>query len=126
MRDHLFSYGRIDLALDTFPYNGTTTTCEAMWMGVPVITVRGESHMGRVGESLLSNVGLAELIAGSLDEYIELAVRLANDRPRLAELRRSMRQRMRASPLMDGPSLARRIETAYRVMWRAWTTSMSD
>jgi len=120
---HLQSYERLDLALDTFPYNGTTTTCEAMWMGVPVVTVRGDNHAGRVGASLLTNVGLPDLIAANVDQYIELAVKLSNERERLAELRRTMRDRMRASPLMDGVAMAKRLESAYRTMWRQWCGS---
>jgi protein O-GlcNAc transferase len=108
------------LALDTFPYNGTTTTCEAMWMGVPVVSVAGDSHAGRVGTSLLNNVALAELLAGDVAAYIALAIELANDADRLVELRGTMRERLRRSPIMDGAAIAQRIESAYRRMWQAW------
>ena len=118
--DHLASYGRVDIALDTFPYHGTTTTCEALWMGVPVITLRGETHASRVGASLLRSVGLPELIAGDPAQYLRIARDLAADVPRLATLRASLRERMAASPLMDAPRLTRHIERAYREMWRAW------
>jgi predicted O-linked N-acetylglucosamine transferase (SPINDLY family) len=117
---HLNTYNRMDIALDTFPYHGTTTTCEALWMGVPVVTLAGSTHISRVGVSLLSSVGLPELIAQSAEEYLSIATGLAKDLPRLAELRRTLRQRMRASPLMDGRRFARDIEAAYRQMWRNW------
>jgi predicted O-linked N-acetylglucosamine transferase (SPINDLY family) len=118
--DHVALYRRMDIALDTFPYHGTTTTCEALWMGVPVVTLAGPSHVSRVGVSLLNNVDLAELVAHSDEEYIEIARNLATDLPRLAELRATLRSRMEASPLMDAPRLARNIEAEYRQMWRTW------
>ncbi len=118
--DHLESYARVDIALDTFPYNGTTTTCEALWMGVPVVTLAGETHAGRVGVSLLSAAGLSELIAGTEQTYIELATRLANDPQKLAHLRAGLRARMASSPLCNGPRFTREAEDAYRAMWRHW------
>lgn len=120
VNSHLELYGRIDIALDPFPYNGTTTTCEALWMGVPVITLAGGTHAGRVGVSLLSQVGLAEFIALDEQAYVALAVELAGDPGRLARLRMSMRQRMKDSSLCDGASFAREVESAYRSMWRKW------
>ncbi len=117
---HIASYQKIDIALDTFPYHGTTTTCEALWAGVPVVSLAGTRHVSRVGVSLLSNVGLPDLVAHSVDEYMQIAVKLANDLPRLANLRSTLRQRMEASPLMDAPRFARNIEAAYRQMWRTW------
>jgi len=119
-RRHLELYHRVNVALDTHPYHGTTTTCEALWMGVPVVSVAGQTHVSRVGVSLLNSVGLPELIAHSADEYVSIAAGLANDWPRLAELRRTLRSRMRTSPLMDAPRFARDIEAAYRQMWRNW------
>ncbi len=121
--EHLACYGRVDIALDTFPYHGTTTTCEALWMGVPVITLAGKTHCSRVGVSLLTHVGLPELIATSENHYLQLAAALAADLPRLTHLRRTLRERMRNSPLMDAPRFARSIEAAYREMWREWCAS---
>jgi predicted O-linked N-acetylglucosamine transferase (SPINDLY family) len=121
--DHLAQYGQIDIALDTYPYHGTTTTCEAMWMGVPVVTQAGNTHVSRVGVSLLSNVGLAELIAETSEQYKQIALGLAADLPRLAELRASQRRRMQDSPLMDADRFARDMEKAYRTMWRTWCAS---
>jgi predicted O-linked N-acetylglucosamine transferase (SPINDLY family) len=118
--DHLASYRQIDIALDTLPYHGTTTTCEALWMGVPVITLAGETHVSRVGVSLLTNVGATELIAHSEEQYIQIATDLARDAQRLSNLRSTLRQRMEHSTLMDAPRFARNIEAAYRQMWRAW------
>jgi predicted O-linked N-acetylglucosamine transferase (SPINDLY family) len=117
---HLATYGRVDIALDTFPYHGTTTTCEALWMGVPVVTLLGRTHVARVGVSLLSNLGHPEWLAPSPHEYVNLAVDLAQDPSRLAALRSTLRKRMEASPLTDSPRFARDIEAVYRDMWRAW------
>lgn len=114
--DHLSLYHRVDIALDPFPYAGTTTTCEAMWMGVPVVTMAGRSHAGRVGLSLLSAVGLAELAASGIDSYVALAIDLASDVERMALLRRTMRERVLASVLCDGRSFADRFESAVRAM----------
>ncbi len=117
---HLAVYGEVDIALDAFPYAGTTTTCEALWMGVPVITLVGRTHASRVGLSLLSAVGLAELAKASLPEYVAAAVSLAGEPDRLGELRAGLRERMGASPLTDGRRFVRRLEEAYRAMWRRW------
>ena len=120
LSDHLSSYHRLDIALDPLPYHGTTTTCEALWMGMPVVSLAGKTHASRVGVSLLNNVGLPELVAVSEEHYIQLAVNLASDLPRLAELRSTLRSRMKESPLMDAPRFARGVEAAYREMWRTW------
>lgn len=119
-RDHLALYGSVDVALDTFPYHGTTTTCEALWMGVPVVTLAGRAHAGRVGVSLLGAVGLPEFVATTPAEYARLASVLVADRGRLDDLRTTLRERLRTSPLCDAPSHARALEGAYRAMWRAW------
>ena len=113
-------YHSIDIALDTFPYGGGTTTCDTLWMGVPVVSLAGKTAVGRAGLSILSNVGLPELVANTPEEYVHLAIRLANDLPRLKDLRSTLRQRMQASPLMDAPRFARNVEAAYRQMWRNW------
>lgn len=117
---HLELYNRVDIALDPFPYNGTTTTCEALWMGVPVVTLRGDRHSSRVGASLLTQVDMTGWISDSTDEYLEIAIALAANRQRLNELRRSLRHHLAASPLCDHSSFARKIEAAYRAMWRHW------
>ncbi|MGB8169477.1 MAG: tetratricopeptide repeat protein [Chthoniobacteraceae bacterium] len=123
---HLALYHRFDIALDTYPYHGTTTTCEALWMGVPVVTLAGQTHASRVGASLLSSVGLAECVAASDEEYLQIAVSLANDLPRLAALRSTLRPRMEASPLMDAPRFVREMESVFRDTWRSWCAHQSS
>lgn len=119
-RDHVMVYADIDVALDTTPYNGTTTTLEALSMGVPVVSVVGEAHMARMGLSLLTHAGFAEWVAQSAEEYVEIATDLASDIDRVAKLRAELRSRLLASPLGDAPRFARDLESAYRQMWRAW------
>ncbi|MBI4662156.1 MAG: tetratricopeptide repeat protein [Verrucomicrobia bacterium] len=114
------TYQSIDIGLDPFPFPGGTTTCDALWMGVPVISLAGPTSLSRGGLSVLTNAGLSELIAHSVDEYVERAVGLAQDLPRLSVLRASLRERLRSSPLMDAPRFARDLENAYRVMWHRW------
>jgi len=118
--EHFEMYNSIDIGLDTFPYNGTTTTCEAMWMGVPVITLAGEAHVSRVGVSLLSNIGLAELIAESTEGYVKKAVQLANDPDRLQYLRSNLQPIIAQSSLLDARGFTRSLEKAYRKMWHRW------
>ena len=108
------------MGLDTFPYNGHTTSLDSMWMGVPVVTLIGKTAVGRAGFSQLSNIGLTELAAGDEKSFVRIASELASNLPRLATLRSQLRQRMQSSPLMDAPRFARDIEAAYRVMWRRW------
>jgi predicted O-linked N-acetylglucosamine transferase (SPINDLY family) len=120
LSEYFKRYEQIDIGLDPFPCNGGTTTCDALWMGVPVVTLAGRTAVGRGGVSVLRNVGLPELIAKTPEQYVQIAAALANDLPRLAELRRTLRARMQASPLMDAPRFARNIEAAYRQMWRDW------
>lgn len=117
---HLATYARVDITLDTFPYHGTTTTCESLWMGVPVVTLAGETHVSRVGVSLLHHLGHAEWIAGNPDEYVKIAAALANDIPRLTKIRSSLREKIQTSPLMDAVGFSREIESAYRKMWHDW------
>ena len=111
---HLQLYDRLDIALDTFPYNGTTTTCEALWMGVPLITFAGNRHAARVGVSLLTHGNCPEWIATDIEDYIALAVRVAADPKQLAEIRRGLRTRLKASPLCDATRMARQLELIYR------------
>jgi len=119
-RDYLAVYHRIDLGLDSCPYNGHTTSLDSFWMGVPVVTLVGPSGISRAGWCQLSNLGLAELAGQTPEQFVQIAVNLANDLPRLQHLRATLRQRMEASPLMDAPRFAGNIETAYRQMWRKW------
>ncbi len=114
---HLALYNQIDIALDTFPYHGTKTTCDALWMGVPVITLAGPTHPSRVAVTLLTNVGLPQLIANSKEEYASIAANLSQDLPALAQIRADLRERMRISPLCDGKTFAANVEAQYRQMW---------
>lgn len=113
-------YGALDISLDSSPYNGHTSSLDSFWMGVPVVTLVGETVVGRAGWSQLSNLGLTELAAKEPDEFVRVAAELAKDLPRLNELRRTLRTRMRESPLMDAVGFTRGIEAAYRSMWEQW------
>jgi predicted O-linked N-acetylglucosamine transferase (SPINDLY family) len=117
------SYAKMDLMLDSFPYHGTTTTCESLYMGVPVVTMMGRVCAARVSGSILANIGLGDLVAQSPEEYASIAAGLARDPARLASIRSGLRARMLASPVCDGPGFARRMEAALRAMWRAWCAS---
>lgn len=108
--EHLAQYHRIDIALDTFPYNGTTTTCESLWMGVPVVTLAGTRHAARTGVSILTACGLGGLIAETGEGYVSIAHELARDGGKLRELREGLRRRMQAAPLMDGAGVTRELE----------------
>ncbi|MFQ5508253.1 MAG: tetratricopeptide repeat protein [Leptospirillia bacterium] len=119
-REFLDTYNTIDISLDTFPYAGHTTSCEALWMGVPIVTLNGEHFHQRVGASLLTTLGLTDLIADTQDQFVGIAVGLATDPARLAEMRAGMRKRMQDSPLLDGEGFTRKLEAAYRDMWRDW------
>ena len=118
--DHLRSYNNIDLALDTFPYAGTTTTCEALCMGVPVVTLAGESHVSRVGFSILKRLGLETFVAHSLEEYVAKALSFAQQLDALSTIRSSLRPLLFASTLCQPDAFARQLEGAYRSMWRRW------
>ncbi len=117
---HLAAYGQVDLALDPFPYNGTITTCDALWMGVPVLTMPGDRHAARVGASLLRAAGLTPFIADGPDDYVARAVAIAGDRTRLALVRSSMRERLKGSILCDGRRFVADLEAVYRRLWRRW------
>jgi len=119
-RDHLALYGRVDIALDTFPYNGTTTTCEALWMGVPVVTLAGSAHRSRVGASLLHALGLDGLVAHDSGAFVELARALALDQARLKGLRETLRESMAAAPLTDGAGFTRALEETLTRAWGRW------
>lgn len=117
---HLACYAQVDIALDTFPYNGATTTLEALWMGVPVISLIGERAASRYGLAFLSAVGLSELAVSDSARFVDLAVALARDRERLSELRDSLRGTLGSSLLCNAVDFARTVETAYRKMWQRW------
>jgi len=112
-----------DMTLDPFPFNGGTTTCHSLWMGAPVITLAGDRHASRMGLSMMTAIGLPEFIAHTPEEYVQIGVRMANDLPRLREIRRGMRERLAASPLLDGATYTRNLEAAYRQVWRKWCES---
>jgi len=118
--DYLKSYHRVDIALDTYPFNGGTTTCEALWMGIPVVTLVGERQVARLGLSILSTIGLTDLIAYTSQEYVNKCVKLANDLEYLQHFRREVRDQMQQSPLMNAAAFTRDLETAYRHMWEQW------
>jgi predicted O-linked N-acetylglucosamine transferase (SPINDLY family) len=122
--EYLAAHGSIDIGLDTFPYNGHTTSLDALWMGVPVVTLVGETVVGRAGLCQAMNLGLPELVATTADEYIGIAAGLAADLGRLAALRVGLRARLEASPLMDGPRFAKAVEAAYRAVWREWCSGL--
>ena len=111
--DHLGLYHEVDVALDPFPYNGTTTTCEALWMGVPVVTLAGQTHAARVGASLMTHVGLPDWIASTHDDYLRIAEAAALDVPRRSALRADLRERMRGSPLCDALRFTRDLESTF-------------
>ena len=117
---YLATYRSIDVCLDTFPYNGHTTSLDALWMGVPVVTLVGSTVVGRAGLCQAMNLGLPELVARTPDEYVKIAVDLSRDRARLRDLRAGLRARMEGSPLMDAPRFARNLEAAYRSAWHRW------
>ena len=118
--DYLAAYNRVDIALDPFPYNGGTTSGEALWMGVPVLTLAGSSFLSRQGVGLLTNAGLPDWIATDPDDYVARAVAHAADVRRLAALRAGLRQQVMASPLFDAPRFAHHFEAALRGMWQRW------
>jgi predicted O-linked N-acetylglucosamine transferase (SPINDLY family) len=123
---HLKTYYQVDIGLDTYPYNGATTTCEALWMGVPVVTLAGNTHVSRMGSSILAAVGLPELVAQTPEEYVNICVKLASDIHHLQTLRAELRNRMQSSPLMDAPAFTRQLEALYREIWENWCNQQSS
>ena len=119
-QEHLAVYHVVDIALDPFPWCGHTTSCHALWMGVPVITLPNDRHAGRMTASVLHNIGLPEYIADSPDDYIKIAQRLSQDPQHLSDLRHGLRARMQASALCDGAAFTQELEATYRELWRRW------
>ncbi len=120
LHEYFAYYGNIDIVLDTFPFTGNTTTFDALWMGVPVPTLVHDTFVGRFGFSILSTLGLTDLIAFTEDDYVEIVLRLARDTERLSALRQNLRSKMSASPLCDGEGFAIELERIYRSMWKSW------
>ena len=110
----------MDIGLDCFPHNSGTTLFETLYMGIPYVTLAGRPSVGRLGSSILQGVGHPEWIARTEEEYVEKAVALAQDLSKLTTLREGLRQEMQAGPLMDEAGFARKVEAAYREMWREW------
>jgi predicted O-linked N-acetylglucosamine transferase (SPINDLY family) len=117
---HMALYHRVDICLDPFPYNGTTTTCDALWMGVPVVTLAGQTHVARVGLSLVSHLGYPEWGVATPDAYVAKCQELAGDLPGLAGVRQRLREQMRQSALCNVGQFIGDLETAYRGMWQEW------
>jgi predicted O-linked N-acetylglucosamine transferase (SPINDLY family) len=120
--DHLARHGEIDIALDSHPFSGATTSFDALWMGVPVVTLAGGTFLSRMTASHLIPLGLADLVASTPEEYVNIAVALALDPPRLAALRSSLRERLLASPLMDATASAKGFEALLRRLWQRWAS----
>lgn len=118
--DYLNLYHRVDIGLDPFPYNGHTTSLDSFWMGVPVVTLGGQTVVGRAGVSQLRNLRLTEFLASDAEEYVRIAASFASNLERLAQLRRELRERMRQSPLCDAVGFTQGIKAAFRGMWRKW------
>jgi predicted O-linked N-acetylglucosamine transferase (SPINDLY family) len=123
--EHLAMYGQVDIALDPYPYHGTTTTCEALWMGVPIISLLGEQHSCRVALSLLKRLDMEFFVTSTKEEYIAKAAALAANPNALAKIRSTMRARMAASDLCNGKLIAESLETAYRKMWKKYCKSLT-
>ena len=124
--EYLAAYQEVDIGLDPFPFNGCTTTVESLWMGVPVVTLRGDRYVSHMGESIMMNLGLEECVTDSKDAYIAKAIALASDLPRLAALRSGMRTQLLGSPLCDGPGFSRDLETTYRKIWETWCRTQAN
>ena len=126
VRDYFQLYHQVDIALDSFPYNGTTTLCDALWMGVPVMSLVGRHHAARMGLSILSRVGLGFFASDTAELFCARARVLASKLDALAQIRSSLRQRVGHSPLADPRALAGHIEAAYRRLWRQWCEKGTD
>ena len=118
--EYLAAYKRVDVMLDTFPYPGGTTTMEALWMGVPVVALRGDRLLSRQGENILKNVGLSRWIASDVDDYVRIATGVAHSLADLSGLRAGLRSQLQASPMMDSARFAGHFEAALRQMWQRW------
>jgi predicted O-linked N-acetylglucosamine transferase (SPINDLY family) len=117
---HMGLYNQVDVGLDPFPYNGTTTTCDALWMGVPVVTLAGRTHVARVGLSLVSHLGFPEWGVQTPDAYVAKCRELTSDLPALARLRLRLREQLRQSPICDAPQFVSHLEAAFRTLWKRW------
>jgi len=120
---HWVAFNKIDIMLDAFPWNAHTTACECLWMGVPIVTLKGDRHSARLCASMLHQVGLPELIADTSDEFVDIACNLANNLDVLADMRKHMREKVRTSPLCDAVTFTRELEKVYRKMWKTWCTN---
>jgi predicted O-linked N-acetylglucosamine transferase (SPINDLY family) len=118
--DYLNQYSQIDISLDPFPHNGHTTTCDSLWMGVPVMTLRGDRYASRMGASILARLQLEAFISDTKEAYLQSIVNLATDWDRLQELRLDLRKRFTSSPIHDAKRFAREMESAFRDIWRRW------
>ena len=125
-RDYMLRYLDVDIALDTFPWPGGGTTCDALYMGVPVVSYYTDRHSTRFTYSLLANMGLAELASDRLEDYIETAAALAGNLDLLDALHRELRPRMKASPVMDQERYIREMEECYRAIWAQWNAEQAD
>jgi predicted O-linked N-acetylglucosamine transferase (SPINDLY family) len=126
LEGHLRTYGKIDVALDSYPYNGTTTTFEALWMNVPVVSLGGDTHASRVGQSILRYAGLEELAAQTPEQYIEQAVSLAQDTERLSHYRKTLRHTLANSPLTDQQRFAKNVSRILREQWIKWSKTQQE
>jgi predicted O-linked N-acetylglucosamine transferase (SPINDLY family) len=124
--DYFAAIGNVDIALDTFPYNGGTTTFDTLWMGIPVVVQRGDRGVARSGYSVMQSLQMPELIAPGLDEYVAINVRLAGNSRWRSNLRAALRGRLAASPLMDDTRFVADLEAGYRQMWRTWCESRAS